>query len=347
MRILDATELSEFNRVLAAVRELSGGHSRCSRRAMLTLCASVTFGGRPVDHARTLRSCEYAELVTLSKGLVALTEKGRRFLSLNPSRSYELTDAQKRFVAEHVILSGPWQARARDLFLSFSPNHSEVTYELCVAENPLPLRYSSAVYLLRHLGVLAEADGILRVAPEYVASVVQLLADRGGSREEDLTKALDARRKLGVQAEEAVLEFEHNRLGGLGRNAEASLVRRISQLDVGAGYDIESFDGDRPLFDYDRFIEVKASQGAGLRFYWTANERQAAERLGDRYWIYFVGGFRSAQRGEIEPIMIRDPAGRLHRMSGLRVEIAVSLVTQKTPLDLEPIAGEQVKGFAL
>ena len=347
MRILDATELDDLNRVLTAVNQLSGQHSPCSRRAMLTLCASVTFGGRPVHHARILRICAHSELVTVSQGLVSLTEKGREFLSLNPQGSYELTDGQKRFVAERVILSGPWQGRARDLFQSFSPNYSEVTYELRVAENPLPVRYSCAVYLLRNLGVLAEVDGVLRVAPEYVASVVQLLADRGGTREDDLTEALDARRKLGARAEEAVLQFERNRLDSLGCSAEATLVRRISQLNVGAGYDIESFDGDRPLFDYDRFIEVKASRRARLRFYWTANERRAAERLGERYWIYFVGGFRSAQGDQIEPIMIRDPADRLHRIPGLRLEIAVSRVTQKAPLDLQPIGGGQVGGFAL
>jgi len=195
--------------------------------------------------------------------------------------------------------------------------------------------------------VLLETDGVLTVAPEYVASVVQLLADRHGTTEEHLRKTLQANRKLSAQAEEAVVEYERNRLRALNRVAEASLVRRIAQLDVAAGYDVESFDGDKPLFDYDRFIEVKASQGTELRFFWTANERRVAEKLGNRYWIYFVGNFRNNADDRIAPIMIQDPATRLWKISQLRVEVSTHLVTQSKDLILNPITQQDIKGFLL
>jgi hypothetical protein len=347
MDLPQTTEVDELNRVLIAVAELSVEGQGCSVESVVTLCSSFALGGRSIDHKKTIRLCSFAGLLSVGKGTVALTETGKKFLELNPTRLYELTDAQKHFVAKQLILSGPWRSRARDLFLSFSPNHSRITYEFVLSDNPLPLQYRSIVHLLRSLGVVLETDAVLSVAPRYVAPVVRLLADRHGATDEDLGKALLADRKLGAQAEEAVLEYERKRLRALGRDAEASLVRRISQLDVGAGYDIQSYDGDKPLFDYDRFIEVKASQADELRFYWTANERRVAEKLGSRYWIYFVGNFRSNQADQIAPIMIRDPANRLPDVPQLQIEASTYLVTQLNELSLEPINQQDIRGFLL
>jgi len=347
MKLLQTAEVDELNRVLIAVSELEVQGQGCSVEAVLVLCSSLALGGRPVDHRKTLQQCSFAGFLSVSKGTATLTETGKEFLKLNPASSYELTDAQKQFVAERMILLGPWHSQARDLFLNFSPNYSKVTYEFVTFDNPLPLRYRSAVHLLLKLGVLLEVDDVLTVAPEYVASVRQLLSNRHGTTEEDLAEALQENRKLSAQAEEAVLEYERKRLRALGRDAEASLVRRISQLDIGAGYDIESYNGDKPLFDYDRFIEVKASQSHDLRFYWTANERRVAKKLSSRYWIYFVGNFRSNQADRIAPVMIQDPAARLPDISQLQIEASTYLVTQRKEPILKPIEQQDIEGFLL
>ncbi len=233
------------------------------------------------------------------------------------------------------------------MFLSFSPNYSKITYELSLIENPLPVRHNSTIHLLRVLKVLVEADGKLIVAPRYVAHVNQLLADRRRMSEKLLDQALQANQKLGMQAEKAVVEYERKRLRALGRNAEAELVRRISQLDIGAGYDIESFDGDKPFFDCDRFIEVKASQKSELRFFWSANECRTAQKKGDKYWIYFVGRFGQSKPNEITPIMIQNPVKRLSQISQLSVDVATYIITQCNDLPLNPISHKNVKGFVL
>jgi len=59
---------------------------------------------------------------------------------------------------------------------------------------------------------------------------------------QELDEALQTNLKLADQAEEAILEYERSRLKSINCHAEASLMRRISQLNVKAGYDIESFD---------------------------------------------------------------------------------------------------------
>lgn len=217
----------------------------------------------------------------------------------------------------------------RSLFLGFNPNYSEVTYELSLLDSSTGLRHGPAVSLLRALGVLREKGRKLLVVPEYVAMVRGLLADRCGLSQEQLDQALLAERKLGSKAEMAIVEYERKRLRSLGYDAGAELVRRISELDAGAGYDVESFDGDSPLFDYDRFIEVKASQEDRLRFFWSANERRVAEKRGERYWIYFVGGFRENKPEEIQPLMIQNPARVIQQSPELEIEVATYIVTQR------------------
>lgn len=347
MELPDSNELNELNRILIAVAELTDQDQGCSVNSVTTLCSSFTLGGRLVDHAKMLRLSSYTGLSSIEQGTVRLTNLGREFLSGNPNFLYEITETQEIFLAEQLIFKGPWESRARDLFLSFSPNYSKITYELSLIENPLPVRYNSTIHLLRVLEVLVEADGKLIVAPRYVAHVNQLLADRRRVSEKLLEQALQANQRLGMQAEEAVVEHERKRLRALGRNAEAELVRRISQLDIGAGYDIESFDGDKPLFDYDRFIEVKASQESELRFFWSANERRAAKEKGNKYWIYFVGRFKQSKSDEIIPIMIQNPAKRLSQISQLSVDVATYIITQCNDLPLHPISHKNVKGFVL
>ncbi len=265
----------------------------------------------------------------------------------NPDLIYEITDAQKHFFAEQVILRGPWRPRARDLLLSFSPNFLDLTYELGIVDNPPPVHFNSLIHLLQVLGVLTKSQGKLSVAPVYVATVNQLRADQLGTTEGELDQMLQANRKLGALAEDAVVEYERRRLRALGRDAEAELVRRISQLNAGAGYDVESFNGDKPLFDYDRFIEVKASQESNLHFFWTSNERRAAENKGDMYWIYFVGEFRQNKANQITPIMIQNPASRLLQISQISIEIATYFVRQCDDLPLQPAHRSDIGGFVL
>jgi hypothetical protein len=291
----------------------------------------MIFGGRPSDHPKILRVCSYTGLLSVEKGMVSLTALGREFLTHNPDSLYEITDMQKQLFAQTAIFNGPWQSRVRDLFHKFSPNYSDITYELGILDNPLPVRHNLTVHLLKALGVLVELGDKLRVSPAYVASVRQLLADR----------------KLAEQAEVAVAKFERNRLRALGREAEAELVARISQLDVEAGYDIRSFDGDKPLFNHDRFIEVKASQGNELRFYWSTNERRVAEEKGEKYWIYFVGGFQHNQTAEIAPIMIQNPAIRILEVPQLVIEVSKYIVAQNGVLPLQPAHPQSIKGFVL
>lgn len=97
-------------------------------------------------------------------------------------------------------------------------------------------------------------------------------------------------REIGVFAEKIVVREEIKKLKESGLNEEAKKVRRISEENAKAGYDIESFgkegeDRGKPIF-----IEVKGSGGFKEDFFWTENEVKVAEENGDSYWLYFVSG---------------------------------------------------------
>ena len=64
----------------------------------------------------------------------------------------------------------------------------------------------------------------------------------------------------------------------------AGKVRRISEVDVTAGYDIISYNSIKSK-ETDRFIEVKARSSSG--FYWSKNEYETAKLKGEPYYDSF------------------------------------------------------------
>jgi hypothetical protein len=294
-----------------------------------------------------LRMGTYSGLVSGWPDHLELTELGQEYLALNLERFYELTEGQKAFVVRHLILEGAWRGRTRDLLQLLTPCYSRGTFTLNLAETPLPPEAVAPVHLLAKLGLLAQQSGILSVEERYVEQVAGLLGEPRGPTEEQLADILTAKRELGALAEDAVVAYERRRLEAIGRLAESSLVRRISHLNVAAGFDVQSFDGDKPLYDYDRFIEVKASRRRELCFYWTRNERRVAGELGDKYWIYFVGEFRQNDCEDIAPVMIQDPATRLPLMAEIELEPCAYRVKREEPIELSAASQESLKGFAL
>ena len=85
---------------------------------------------------------------------------------------------------------------------------------------------------------------------------------------------------------------------------KAYKIKRISDFDVSAGYDIVSFsDSDSAV--YDRFIEVKCYLGSP-HFYWSENEVDVAKRKGERYILCLVDYTRITEEG-YEPEYISNP----------------------------------------
>lgn len=121
----------------------------------------------------------------------------------------------------------------------------------------------------------------------------------------ELEEKLDRDAIHGKEAEEWVVAFERLRLGD---HPLLDQVRRISEENVIAGYDIASFSSAGTLH-HDLFIEVKSYAGS-KRFFWTRNEIVTAELLGENYSLYLVDRAQM-HRGGYKPQIIPGPYSAL------------------------------------
>lgn len=125
-----------------------------------------------------------------------------------------------------------------------------------------------------------------------------------------LKRRLDENAADGAAAEEWVVFYERRRLAN---HLFVDEIRRISDEDVAAGFDIVSFASDASL-EQDRFIEVKSYVGT-KRFFWSANEVAAAQELGEQYCLYVVDRDRMAD-ADYAPHIIAGPYVALMLASG-------------------------------
>jgi hypothetical protein len=118
---------------------------------------------------------------------------------------------------------------------------------------------------------------------------------------ENLEEMLAQRQIRGAEAEEFVLIFEKTRLSS---HTKPQGIQKISDYDVGAGYDIVSYE-NVDSSELDRFIEVK-SCSVDRRFHWSKNEVSQARIMRDQYFLYLVDPRKIPQVG-YEPLIIRNP----------------------------------------
>lgn len=138
---------------------------------------------------------------------------------------------------------------------------------------------------------------------------------------DQLKKRIEANEIAGEMAEHFVLDFEIQRLG----KDFASCVRIISDIDVGAGYDIISFESNESQ-EYDRFIEVKATSNS-QGFFWSSNEYETAKLKGPRYYLYLVD-LRKIRRDDYVPLIIKDPAAVIMESEDWLVEPQTYQITK-------------------
>lgn len=111
-----------------------------------------------------------------------------------------------------------------------------------------------------------------------------------------------------------VLGFEINQLRDITATGDQTRVtrlidnispfRRISEVDVTAGYDIISYDSVKSK-ETDRFIEVKAISTSG--FYWSKNEYETAKLKGETYYLYLVD-LHKINQPDYMPEIVQNPA---------------------------------------
>ena len=163
-------------------------------------------------------------------------------------------------------------------------------------------RFASYRNLLLTLGILSKREDGNYIIENHLSDIVKITnKDRAKLTEAALLKMLEEQRMQGESGEEFVLEYENKRLT---HRSDKYKIKRISVIDVSAGYDIISFnDLDSP--NLDRFVEVKTFKG-NPHFHWSANEIKTASVRSNHYYLYLVDYDKISLYG-YDPIIICDP----------------------------------------
>lgn len=172
---------------------------------------------------------------------------------------------------------------------------------LTIKRSAFPLTHAAVRNFLTMAGALdKEENGEICVAGNYESDWTEQLRNRRKKFTlEQLLKQQEDQSRRGLEAEEFVLGLEKKRLPGL-----ANKIKRISDFDVAAGYDIVSYENDETEH-YDRFIEVKCYMGSP-HFFWSENESDVAKIKADKYILCLVDYLRMGEPG-YQPEFIRNP----------------------------------------
>lgn len=172
---------------------------------------------------------------------------------------------------------------------------------LTIKRSAFPLAYAAVRNFLTMAGALdKEENGEICVAVNYESDWTEQLRNRRKKFTlEQLLKQQEDQSRRGLEAEEFVLGLEKKRLPEL-----AHKIKRISDFDVAAGYDIVSYENNETEH-YDRFIEVKCYMGSP-HFFWSENESDVARIKADKYILCLVDYLRMGEPG-YQPEFIRNP----------------------------------------
>lgn len=93
---------------------------------------------------------------------------------------------------------------------------------------------------------------------------------------------------IGLLAEQAVIQYEINRLKNM--SLKPNEIEHISEENANAGFDIKSFENylDENSQRIKRYIEVKAISLKDYKFYWSKNEISISKFFGERYFLYLL-----------------------------------------------------------
>lgn len=163
---------------------------------------------------------------------------------------------------------------------------------LTIKRSAFPLAYAAVRNFLTMAGALdKEENGEICVAGNYESDWTEQLCNRRKKFTlEQLLKQQEDQSRRGLEAEEFVLGLERKRLPEL-----AQKIKRISDFDVAAGYDIVSYESNETEH-YDRFIEVKCYMGSP-HFFWSENESDVARIKADKYILCLVDYLRMGEPG--------------------------------------------------
>ena len=165
----------------------------------------------------------------------------------------------------------------KELFLT-----SEFSIEkdsIIIKVDSIPIVYRPFLIVLQKLKIMESSNkkGFVIVSNYFLAKKILERPLRKISQK-DFDNEQEQKKLRGFKAELFVLNFEKEKLKEVNYSP-----RRVSQENIGLGYDIESYE----INGANIFIEVKSLLN-GEMFYWSKNEIEVSKRLNKHYVIYAV-----------------------------------------------------------
>lgn len=260
-----------------------------------------------VNSRTALLIFEYLKIISIKNEKFYLTKKGK--LIQNKTNQEEVFELIALIIIRDIIeneiitldnFKVNYESEKLKFEIKYFPLQAAIFRNLLITINKL--NYEDGVY-----SIIIE-NGIEKILSREAAKTKRKIS------EAQLFNSLEAKKIQGELAENWVLEYEKKRLR-LTKHFEK--VKIISKIDVGAGFDILSFDCEKSIF-YDRFIEVKSFKGVH-QFYWTKNESEVALIKGNNYFIYLVD-IDMISNEKYEPIIIQNPHIKLYESNDWLIE---------------------------
>ncbi len=204
-------------------------------------------------------------------------------------------------IINHLVISSINKLVEEGIFDKDTTGFDTESGHLTIKRSAFPLDYAAIRNFLTMAGALdREENGEICVASDYESNWTEQLRNRRKRCTlEQLLKEQEEQSRRGLEAEEFVLKVEKERLP-----EKARKIKRISDFDVAAGYDIVSYE-NVGIEHYDRFIEVKCYIGEP-HFYWSENEVDVARVKGEKYLLCLVDYLKIGEEGYC-PEYIRNP----------------------------------------
>ena len=251
--------------------------------------------------------CLQTKIITHENDDLVLTDLGDQILLIDSKEKLN------ELIIRECLLKGNFSNKIIPALAQFNVDENN---ELWYEKKSITQLFDSTdfLHILYDVGLLVKGETDVRLNSKFHEneSITTQRKKKRKQSQAQLEESLKIQKKVGQIGEKIVLKFEKNRLKESGCSYEAEHVDQISEDWANKGYDIDSFDGNSPELQPDRFIEVKSSTGKKFSVFWSENEIEVARELGEKYWIYFVSEIDiDNETSPNIPEMIQDPFNRI------------------------------------
>jgi hypothetical protein len=276
-----------------------------SKQAWTVLNIKEYFYNRNIDGISIFDGC-----LPFAKAVGAVTIDNQGLVSLNPILVKSLSSEKHlsfRFL-EIILDSLKDDETFHKIFCSENISYDIIYKQIQIENGAFQFRYANFRHaLLSFTFIQPHPDSNIRkliVNHTYRKLFDSKLIPEIKKRKmgiEQLEKLLAQKQIYGREAEEFVLNYEKKRLA---KHAQVQNVEIISIYDVGAGYDIISYETTGSQ-NHDRFIEVKSFAG-NPSFHWSRNEMDVSRVKRKQYFLYLIDRNQINNEGYV-PLIIQNP----------------------------------------